>query len=302
MQNGDHLLYYLTLKISGTWEEWRSVTKDDEENTKTSSSLLAYQLAECAHVEFDFDGDLSWNIAPSVLAGIEGQHGGTGVAVLCGARTQELEERIDRAARSCGLAISRSSALSGLPAVLSVHGDESELEKLARLTEISWQPRASGFLAALLPTISDLIRLGRAIDQLPTGHETRVYDLSSLTFQAHDARRGQTAEGSLYRVMRNGRPEHWYREGARLTKTSWAAGAYKALAVRNISVVEYQPATQSLHVPFRAPLPILHARTAALCSVTHRFETDRDQFGRPRNVYRDVPPHIAQTIMNSLAS
>lgn len=302
MKNGDELLYYLTLKQSGTWEQWKFVTQQFEETTTIASSVLASRFSQCAHVEFDFDGTLEWNIAPTVLAGIEGQNGATDVAVLCGARTSELEERIDEWAHACGVSLTRETGTGGLPKVISAKGDESALVGLATCIGISWQPRASGFLGALLPQISDLIRLGRAIVQLPTGHETLVYDVSSLTFESHDARRGETAEGSLYRVMRNGRPEHWYRDGEWLRKTSWAAGAHRALAVNGICVVEYLPETQSLHVPFRAPLPILHARVAKLCSVKLPVETDRDATGRRRNVYRDVPPHIARTIINSLAT
>jgi len=253
-------------------------------------------------VEFDFDGTLEWNIAPTVLAGIEGQNGATDVAVLCGARTYELEERIDEWAHACGVTLTRETGTGGLPEVISVRGDESALKSLAELIGIFWQPRASGFLGALLPRISDLIRLGRAIVQLPIGHETLVYDLSDLIFKAHDARRGETAEGSLYRVMRNGRPEHWYRDGEWLRKTSWAAGAHRALAVKGICVVEYLPDTQSLHVPFRSPMPILHARTAALCSIKLPVETDSDAAGRRRNVYRNVPSHIARTIIKSLTT
>ncbi len=301
MKNGDELLYYLTLKQSGTWEQWKFVTQQFEETTTIASSVLASRFSQCAHVEFDFDGTLEWNIAPTVLAGIEGPNGATNEAILCGARTSELEERIDEKARACGLKINRSPGLGGLPQAVSVNGDESALENVATVTGISWQPRASGFLGALLPQISDLIRLGRAIVQLPTGHQTLVYNLASLTFEVHDARRGETAKDSLYRVMRNGRPEHWYRDGAWLRKTSWAAGAHRALTVKGICVVEYLPETQSLHVPFRAPLPILHARVAKLCSVKLPVETDCDATGRRRNVYRDVPPHIARTIINSLA-
>lgn len=306
MMNGDQLLYYLTLKQSGTWEEWKTASEYLDVRTTPRGSVLAYQFAQCAHVEFDFDGTLEWNIAPTVLAGIEGPNGATNEAILCGARTYELEVRIDEWAPACDVTLAREKGTNGLPEVISATGDESALESLAELIGIFWQPRASAFLGALLPRISELIGLiedrDRLRRQLPTGHETLVFDLASLTFKAHDARRGETADGSLYQVMRNGRREHWYRDGEALVKTSWAAGVHRALAVKGVSVVEYLPDTQSLHVPFSTPVPILHARVATLCSVKLSGDTDRDASGRQRNVYRDVPSHIARTIINSLTT
>ena len=297
--DGNLLMYVLSKYKSGTWDLWKNIIDVISGGAAVRKTLLASRLSSSAMVDFDFDHTLSWRACPAVLAGLLPEGGGSTRAFLRGARTSSLLVELFRRAEERGIKILDSVSAEWLPNCLVLEGEKSDLKALADLCNIGWQEDPAGAIASCLPNIGDLSPFEGTRDYLPVGHlaEELLAETDELAFR--EVNHSRPSDGSLYRVRRNGRWEFWFVERGRLSQTSWAVGSHKLLASRGLDLVEYRADERTLHVPFYAPLPALHARAATLGY--GGYPVDSDVKGNiSRIIYKDVSEKVAQKIKNSL--
>ncbi len=287
------LLGYLSELGSGSWAKFRAaldaVAGDEDERMP---SVRARGLAALGHAEFAFYGDLRWAVCPPVLAWLPRRE--EPAAVLCGARTERLVDRLRERAAQVGLAIEERAQPGGEgPEGLFVPAPDREAgEELARFAGLPSQTNAAGLVAGCLPSLDGFARLASEIPG-PSGYEIEVFDPARLRWSEAP----NTSGDGLYRYKYY-RPEYRLRTGGRDLKVTREAGVYSLLKREGRKVLLYDAAKQELVVPVAAPLPDLHARAATLCSgLLPAFER-RD--GVPCHVYGGVPTGIALAIMEKL--
>jgi hypothetical protein len=104
-------------------------------------------------------------------------------------------------------------------------------------------------------------------------------------------------EPGLYRYEHRGRELRWIDEERRPYRVDFALGAYCELRrVQKSDILHWMqlPVNGTLSVPLRAPLPVLHARAATMCSGL----APQRHAGVLR--YENVPRRIAEAIASSL--
>jgi hypothetical protein len=291
----DHglLLAYLSELGSGSWTKFRAAldTAAGEEGERMPS-VRARALADLGHAEFAFYGDLRWAVCPSALAWLPRREEPT--AVLCGARTERLVDRLRERAAEATLKLEERDQPGGEGPVSLFFktADREALEELARLDGLDVQYNAAGLLAGCLPSLDGYARLHREVPG-PSGYEIEAFDPARLCWSEVPEATGD----GLYRYKYY-RPEYRLRTGGRDLKVSRETGIYLLLSQERRRVLHYDPARRELVVPAAAPLPDLHARAATLCSgLLPAFER-RD--GLPCRLYGEVPAGIALAIIEKL--
>lgn len=288
------LLSYLGELGAGSWNKFRAaldeVTADSEE--ERMPSVRARGLAALGHVEFAFYDDLRWAVCPPVLAWLPRLE--EPAAVLCGARTDFLLDRLSEQAPKVGLEIEEHAQprREGPQALYIASPNREAVEELARSCGLSTRANAAGLLAGCLPALAGYERLAREIPG-PSGYEIEVFDPASLQWSETTNNSGD----GLYRYKYY-RPEYRLKTGGRDLKVTREAGVYLLLERERRRVLRYNPARQELLVPARAPLPELHARAATLCSGFLPTFEHRD--GVPCHLYSGVPAGIALAIIEKL--
>lgn len=287
------LLAYLSELGSGSWTKFRAaldaVSGDENERMP---SVRARSLSALGHVEFAFYGDLRWVACPPVLAWLPRREEPT--AVLCGARTARLVDRLRTQASEIGLAIKECAQPGGEgPAAFFLEAPNREAgEELARLASLPSQGNPAGLLARCLPSIDGYARLAREVPG-PSGYEIEVFDAVQLRWSEIP----EAGDDGLYRYKYY-RPEYRLRTGGRDLKVTREAGVYLLLRREQRKILRYDPAKGELVVPAAAPLPDLHARAATLCSgLLPAFER-RDSV--PCHLHSGVPAGIAFAIIEKL--
>jgi hypothetical protein len=185
-------------------------------------------------------------------------------AILSGSRTRTLLTELERAtSSSADLFVDRHSQAWGPDAYFIAGSDETGIEELARTLGIRYEPCISERLAELLPPLDSYLELARSTPPAK-GYGVKKFNPTTLFFSDTTS----DDEPGLYEYGVNRRSEYRWSDGT---------GAYYALdrstamyaELRRCGKTElrYQPSlvNGTLTVPFRAPLPALHARTAALC-------------------------------------
>ncbi len=276
------LLAYLSELGSGSWGKFRAAldTVAGEEDERMPS-VRARGLAALGHVEFAFYDDLRWATSPPVLAWLPSRE--ESAAVLCGARTERLVDRLRERAAEVGLAIEeRAQPGSEGPEGFFVAAPDREAgEELARYTGLSSQTNAAGLLAGCLPSLDGYARLARETPG-PSGYEIEVFDSVRLRWsEATD-----TSGDALY-WYKYYRPEYRLRTGGRNLKVTREAGVYLVLKRERRKVLRYDPAKQELLVPVAAPLPDL-------------LPTFERRDGVPCHLHGGMPAGIALAIIEKL--
>lgn len=287
------LLAYLSEMGSGSWAKFRAALDElAGEEDERMPSVRARGLSALGHVEFAFYGDLRWAACPPVLAWLPRRE--EPAAVLCGARTARLVDRLHERAAEAGVSIEErvQPGGEGPEAVFVAAPDREAVEELARRAGLPDQANAAGSLAGCLPSVNGYARLAREMPG-PSGYEIETFDTERLRWSEVN----EVSGDGLYRYKYY-RPEYRLRTGGRDLKVTREAGVYLLLGQEGRKVLRYDAAGQELAVPAAAPLPDLHARAAALCSgLLPAFER-RD--GVPYHLHGGVPAGIALAIMEKL--
>ena len=290
----DLLLEWVSERGVGSWEQFRRahdwLFADEEFPRFMTSGFTMGILSTLGHAEIDWKAG-RWAAAPPVLTLLPaaGAH-----ALLTGGRTRTLMRTVERE-------LAEDQYLYPLPpyeqefapsAVMIPCEDADHIEALAHRLGIRYEYSVSARLGAILPTLDDSLALARSAPP-PRGFGFQRLDVTRLDW--HDADSDEQPGLYRYEGFRGFVYQLLDADGLSY-RLDLPTGIYAALRRWGQSRLRYEPASVNgeLIVPLAAPLPWLHARTAALSSgLAPRRE------GRAL-VYVNVPEPIATRIARTL--
>ena len=291
--NNDLLLEWVSERGTGSWKQFRGAQEwilnaDHDAFRRPSPGFSARMLSTLGHLEIDWK-DARWAAAPPVLTILPaaGAH-----ALLTGARTRALMDRLSDASDSPHLYLSPLKQRLAPTAMLIACEDETDIEALALTLSIAYEYSVSERLSNLLPELDSYLALA---DAMPAARGYGVVQLDLVTLKWVDVESDR--DPGLYCYDAYGRPV--YRLVVRpeeIYEVDWAIGAWAALSRWGENRLDYREdaVNGTLVVPMGAPLPTLHARTAALCSGLAPGAIEGTLW------YRNVPRHIAERIARAL--
>jgi hypothetical protein len=276
----NELILWLSARVQGSWEQFKSAVESlhlpDEEPAAAElpeedvrqgglplHQELRLMLERLGHAEFFAAGcEGGWRIAPPIWAVSCVQ--GPLTAVLCGARTLPLLERVRTAQlASVQLVIEENPAW---PTVYRLSADHAgDLATAASITGIAAQfdaPRT--ILCAIPPEFHD----GEEIAELPLGPDWIVqrFDVESLRWKASSREEGCLARDGLFRFRLPYQRRHFLRRRRRSFEMEGAAAKYVLLRRHRRNVFQYSAAAKECVVPATCRPPTLVERALILCS------------------------------------
>lgn len=276
----NELLYWLSARVQGSWEQFKSAVEslhlpDDEQADDESSAEdfrqgglplhqeLRLTMERLGHVEFFASGcEGGWRITPPVwaAAGVKGPL----TAVLCGARTLPLLERIHAASNGTNwLEVDESATI---PNVYRLTADSVvQLSSTAALTGIAIHfdtPKA------ILCAIPEGIRVGEEIAELPLGRDWIVqqFDVESLRWRTSSRDEASRTRDGLFRFRLPYQRRHFLRRKRHTYEMDGANAKYALLRRRRCNVLRYSSSTNVITVPATCRPPTLVERALILCS------------------------------------
>ena len=297
----NELLLWMSARCEGSWlqfraavEELHSIENDSGGNgdpqTDESDFPVHQRLRlnfECAaHAEFfERDSRYVWRIAPPVLAAHPTPQGFR--AVLCGARSPALRERVLEAGKA-----SRCETVfcSSAPDVIRFASSNlNVLSDVAVQARVCFQPYAP---RAILSCIRPYTPPGAMNVQaeFPTGDGWRIreFDPDSLRWRTANRRRAQSIQRGVLEFCLYDDWRYYLRSADQIFKLPRAVALY-ALLNRHGGLLRYDKQAQALNLPGTCRPPRLLERALVLCS---GFPPSFDPT-TSRLTYADVPADIA---------
>ena len=304
----NELLVWLSARQEGSWSQFRGAVEDldldrvgddTEDGSIPLHQRVRFNLERLGHVEFNAEGcEDGWRVVPPVLALSE--HGGEARAVLCGARTPKVAEKLEQEAN--GLVFERIPGTDS-PDIIRVHAREAgALPELAQRTGIRCQVDAPTALLSYLPRVDSL--RGWKPERLPAaGKDWDVKQFviagkrmkwNPVTLEEANA----TGAMGLFCFTRFQIPQYFLRERAETVRLSGAIAKYRILSQHRRRVLNYKRKEQQMTVLAIFRPPVLTERALVLCSgFPPSVNTAR---GRPWLTYKDVPEDVAGMVAEVL--
>jgi len=293
--NPDVLLEYMSALGRGQWQTFKAAAfqvasaEIDEEPPHWTATVMANHLSALGHVEFDFDGDLSWMVAPPVLASTPAV--GPGRGILCGSRTSSILERVKSAARAAGAAVSTIPQNRAPSAVEVIAANAEILATVAAAAEIQYAADAAGRIARCLPDLNSMLQAAPE-SSLPQGFPIRRFSPGSQEWEPTD----RVAGDGAYWFECYGRPEFRLVRRGSIKRVSRPLAIWSELARANCRMFTYEPDERRLHIPVKARLPALHERALVLCS---GYLPDIDRVRRVLT-FTSIPDRVAAIICETI--
>ena len=253
----DRLLEWLSYRGSGRTNDLLPDLLPDD-----GPHRIMADLAVLGHVEQQTDN--RWRVAPPVLAALGDESEQSAAAVLCGARTRGL---IDRLTRGCA---DQSASMQCIPqskrpdCVLVTASTTSDLCAIAAASSLNWQRDAAFTLLASLPTISDW---PRTRCQMVAGkvQGVRRFSKSKLQWTASTLEEAQQSVRGLFLVKRDWSSIVLLKDGKdSQSEIDLAAGRLVVAAGARKLHVDLR--SRSLRIPWSLNPPTHISRALALCS------------------------------------
>ena len=252
----DLLLEWMSYRVSGR--------RDDLPHDLLAGDPPFWMLADLAalgHVDLEADG--TWRIAPPLLAATGEDRSGAR-AVLCGARTPKVLERLRANCTSAG-----ATAIEVLqemrPSAFTVTAsDQANLAAIAANTGLAFQRDAPFTLLACLPTIRNW---PRTPCPMVAGRVAIVkrFSRSRLTWLPSSLEEAIKAPRGLFRIRRDWDWVNLLKQGsARQAQIDIYAG--RLAAADGAKVADWNPTSTQLRLPFSLSPPTLISRALVLCS------------------------------------
>jgi hypothetical protein len=301
----DRLLTYLSELGHGDWgdlrESWHWILGDTQDPAD-KAWIAAQDLSALGHIEIAWGDEMIWCAAPPVLTMIP-RSGGR--ALLTGGRTRALYEpplsegeagsgRLWEVANELDLWIDEWPAAHGPTTAMVACESAADAEELAKRLGVSYTYSVADQLARMLPALQSFERFWEQ-GELPRGFEPQVFDVERLEWVPAKG----THEYGLYQCRTWQRHVHALKGPLGWVRVPREPAIYEVLRWENRRVLRYNEKTMELNVPVAARLPILHARTAILCS--GRLPRFLRENGEPLLAYANVSPEIFHCIASALA-
>jgi hypothetical protein len=279
MTGADSLLLLLSAKEQGSWQQFRSAVEelhvpdpadetDDLEATSDGEAsfpiyrVLQSSLSALVHVSFREDN--AWRVIPPALA--VSHHEPSGVqAVLCGARTPAVVERLYRFADH-GIEL-EDAELPDMPRKISVKANSYSLLKRAAETEGFYlQDAAPASLLLALRPVGDIKHWPRVAPPSNPGWSVSRFAIDTLSWRAQDDA-GRPGQLSLLRyTKRFERTLYFLVRGTLAYRVEVQLGKYLLLHSYRRRVLRYDEENRTLSVPLTYRPPRLVERALVLCS------------------------------------
>jgi hypothetical protein len=251
----DMLLEWMSFKMTG------HITDLPSELAGTRPRRTLENLVTLAHAELD--GAHAWRIAPPVLAGGP-FHRQPPFAVLCGARTPVVMDRLYHSAAECG-ALVESTEIPDLPSTVRVSAPSvAAIAATARVAGISFQPEGALAVLACTPAIRYWPRQACEMVGGKVG-EVRKFSRSRLTWVASTIDAAKSARTGFFRIQRD---YDW----VSILKTDVSECAYiddragRIAAAAKLSALRWDASSEILSIPSQLYPPALIARGLTLCT------------------------------------
>lgn len=278
-------------------------------DTVGKADLTAYNLQALGHLEVSWLEGGTWAVTPPTVTMLENSGG---LGLLVGARPrwlmrrlQNLEVDADTLLQELSMRVMmelRPQPKDDGPTTLYLTArDDLDLEGLSERLGIAFERRVSQRLREVLPVIDSYLEMGWKASP-PPGFEPRRFELYS-----HD-RWSEVADESrpgAYEYRRYGPPRYLFYDGEVWAEADKWIVVYAELRRRGQNILYYRTADRSMFVPARAPLPLLYARAAALCTGRLPTFTTDLVLGIPSGLgallqYPNVQPSLFKTIASRL--
>lgn len=287
MEQADLFLRWLSERGWGAWEALRDATRWLFGDALPGGRwwVVADQLADLGHIDIDRD-EKRWSAAPAVINYLPPR---SMLSVLCGSRTRDIAEKIERLAdaeEGPDVAFAEIAQQNG-PSVWVFAGTREETAAFAALAGLPFVDDAADRIANRLAPISSLLGPGSYVRGGSDG--ILAFDADDLGFRlARDPGRPglyKIAGAGGPRFVYSPRPGYYHNVDPRL-------GTYLELSRQARSVIRYSRG--DMWVPRWLPLPDPHRRCLTLC--TGFLPGEEGEFLR----YEAVPEIIADKVARSL--
>ena len=318
-EDSDRLLFVLSGRGTMRWQSFKSsfdslLRLTGGEQAAQQNFVPRWALLNCVrtlegmgHCDFDFDQSQSVFVAPPLLARLP--RAGQAVAVVTGARTPSLVERLRAAAKIIRVhvrVVPPPKDAVGIPSSIYVESpSEARIRKLSAGLGIRFpsEPPAWRF-AQFAGSVNEYLE---SLDWLPTpapDWSRFGYDPTALGFM------GLHENDSCLRLSRHEVHGRWtyalWRNGKRATANlDWARHAVASELSQRL--IAYDPGAQVFGVPFAAPVPKPVSRALGLCSGhsptrsrSPRLAVDIIEKRRVFDLYEGVPRTIAELVAAKL--
>jgi hypothetical protein len=304
----NELLLWLSARREGSWQQFRAVVEElhssendsdlnGDSQTGDNEFPLHQQLRlnlECAaHTEFfEHDSKYVWRIAPPVLAAHPATDGFR--AVLCGARSPALRERVLSAGQKCDC---ETLIRWDVPEVIRLAASNIDaLSDAAAQAHVYFQPDASlAILSHIRPCNPPTRRSEQSVFPTGEGWRIREFDTGTLRWRASDRQRAQAVRAGVLEFSLYDDWRYFLRWSGGTFKLSRAVALY-ALLRRHRGLLRYDEQIRTLNLPGTCRPPRLLERALVLCS---GFPPSFDP-ATSRLTYADVPPEIARFVAELL--
>jgi hypothetical protein len=299
------LLEWASERGRGSWAMFREAhdwlfNAGRLEGERTPPARTANSLATLGHIEIDWINGL-WAAAQPALT-ILPSAGGHGL--LTGGRTRALLSALEQETApeiTMDIYLARHTQADAPDAIFLACRSERDIEELAARLGIAYAFSLSERLSSLLPPLGSYLAISRSTPA-PRGFGVERFSAAALQWIA------ATSDGQpgLYRYQRYGHydfrfltADHHYHA------LEMNTGIYAELSRAGRRVIRYEPEATNgtLLVPAAAPLPILHARAAVLCSgllpTFDRAERTRRFLNVPRETARRIAHALDQELDES---
>lgn len=295
----DHLLLWLSAKEAGSWPQFRAAVEElhvEQERREpnhldisdhSGSDLPLYHevrfaLQRLGHVEFHAnDGAYSWRVVPPSLAFLPG---GSGRALLCGARSAALLERLHEVAHIEELPVEdmpRRIVVSGAP--------EDTIAARARTLGLHIQEAAPIAILCVVPGVRDAATWPVSPMPETPGWNVHRFSASHLQWTSVPQDEALCASGGLFRFVLKYQRFYYLRWRGRSFRVPVQVGKYAVMRKRQAGL-SYEADRRILSVPAICRPPLLIERALVLCSgLLPRFEACS-----ARVEYADVPQDIVR--------
>lgn len=247
-------------------------------------------LAVLGHIELD--ADYRWRIAPPVLAALGEETEESAAAVLCGARTRGVLDRLAKACADHGAEIQFAAQNKRPHRVLVTAASSSHLCSIASAAALNWQRDAGFTLLASLPTIATW---PRKPCEMVAGkvEEVRRFSKSNLRWTESSLDEARNAVRGLFQIKRDWNSIVLMKDGKDAqSEIDMAAGRLAVAAGSKELHLDLK--SRSLRIPVALRPPTLIARSLALCSGM------LPEFGREKRdlAFRGISHRIAHLAMS----
>jgi hypothetical protein len=236
----NELLLWLSARREGSWQQFRAAVEElcagngEESSAEEGEDVqdqfplhqqLRLDFERLAHVEFFACGcEDGWRVVPPTLAARLTAEGAR--AVLCGARSPALGERVHQVANKCAC---ESLTSLDVPDVFRFAArDTATLAKMAEQAGLHFQPDASLAILSHLPPCDP----PKATAELPVGSDWIIHEFNptELLWRKADRHNVNASRLGLFRFMhRFQRPTYFLRRGGQTHKLPRAVGLYIVL-------------------------------------------------------------------------